>query len=452
MEIDMTRDYDESRTGIDKGGQDTTRHLLGALYDAAVEAVSPYGTVLGHVDYLRRIFVEGGFRKLYVAAIGKSAYGMARAIEETLSDILTGGVAITKYGHTDVHPLQKIRVFEAAHPTPDESGQEATRELLGLTRGLDEQTLLLCLISGGGSALFVCPAGGVSLMDKRTTTDMLLRAGANIAELNAVRKHLSLVKGGQFARMTYPARVVSLIISDCVGDSLDVIASGPTTADTTTFADALDVLTKYDLTHQLSPSVVNHLLEGQRGFQPDTPKDGDTIVKGVENIIVANNLRALNAARSKAALMGIDAHILTDSLTGEARTAAKWLASQIGQPRHSTRDMCLISGGETTVSVRGSGIGGRNMELALAFAIEVEGLDGVTLLSAGTDGTDCVDDAAGAIVNGYTTMRARKMGLDPIQYLNNNDSYNFFKHLGDLFITGPTQTNVMDIQLIRLCR
>ncbi|MBF0317941.1 MAG: glycerate kinase [Nitrospirae bacterium] len=425
-----------------------TPNLLRTLYAAAVEAVSPYGTVLGHVDYLRCIFRDGGFRKLYVAAIGKSAYGMARVIEETLPDILKGGVAITKYCHADVRPLQKIKVVEAAHPKPDERGQEATRQLLSLARGLDEQTLLLCLISGGGSALFVCPAGGVSLRDKQTTTDLLLRAGANIAELNAVRKHLSLVKGGQFARMAHPARVVSFIISDCVGDPLDVIASGPTTVDTTTFADALDVITRYDLTHQLPSSVVNHLLEGQAGLHQETPKDGDAILKGVENIIIANSPRALNAARSRAALMGINARILTDSLTGEARTAAKWLASQLRQPRHSTRDMCLISGGETTVTVKGSGIGGRNMELALAFAIEIEGLDGVTLLSAGTDGTDCVDDAAGAIVNGYTTIRARKMGLDPIKYLNNNDSYNFFKHLGDLFVTGPTQTNVMDIQLM----
>ncbi|MBF0607243.1 MAG: glycerate kinase [Magnetococcales bacterium] len=442
--------YCGTTSGLVSDVQRDSVNLLMALYAAAVEAVSPYGTVVEHADYLRRMFDAGGFRRLYVAAIGKSAYGMARAIEDTLPDILTDGVAITKYGHADVHPLGKTRVFEAAHPTPDEHGLEATRYLLGLARGLDEQTLLLCLLSGGGSALFVCPPDGVTLQDKQTTTRLLLNAGANIAELNAVRKHLSLVKGGRFAMMAYPARVVSLIISDCVGDPLDVIASGPTAADTTTFADALDVLRRYDLTHQLPTSVVNHLLEGQSGLHPDTPKDGDAVLRDVENIIVANNLKALNAAHTKATIMGNDARILTDSLTGEARTAARWLAAQLRQQqRPTTSPLCLISGGETTVTVRGSGTGGRNMELALAFAIEIEGVDGVTLLSAGTDGTDCVDSAAGALVNGYTIIRAKNMGMDPVQYLNNNDSYNFFHQLGDLFVTGPTQTNVMDIQLIK---
>ncbi|MBF0539801.1 MAG: glycerate kinase [Nitrospirae bacterium] len=424
--------------------------LLTDLYTTAVEAVSPYGATLERLEYVRRTFTDGDFSGLYVAAIGKSAYAMASAVEEALPDLLIGGVAITKYGHADCQPLQKITLFEADHPTPDKNGLEATRHLLGLARGLDENAMLLCLISGGGSALCLCPVDGISLQDKQTTTALLLRAGASIAELNAVRKHLSLVKGGQLARMAHPARVVSLIISDCVGDPLDVIASGPTTADTTTFEDALNVLKKYDLTRQVPPSVVNYLLAGQRGQQPETPKGDDTILKGVENIIVANNLKALDAAHTRATLMGVDARILTDSLSGEARDAARWLASQVRQQQRSVTPLCLISGGETTVIVRGGGIGGRNMELALAFAIESEGLDGVTLLSVGTDGTDCVDDAAGAIVDGDTVIKARSMGLDPMQYLSSNDSYNFFKHIGGLFVTGPTQVNVMDIQLIAI--
>ncbi|MBF0344876.1 MAG: glycerate kinase [Nitrospirae bacterium] len=431
-----------------------TTELLRSLYDAALEAVSPYETVLEHMDYVQQLYVEGDYRRLVAAAFGKSAYAMIRGVEETLSDLLYDGVAITKYGHTSPAPLKHVRVFEAGHPTPDENGLMATRHLLNLAHALDERTMLLCLISGGGSSLFVCPRPNISLKDKQMVTDLLLKAGANINELNAVRKHLSLVKGGQFARMCHPAKVVSLIVSDCVGDPHDVIASGPTTADSTTFSDAFDVLIRYDLTQHLHANVVQTLIDGQNGLCPETPKNNDAIFNDIENIIVANNRKALDAVYKKVTQMGIDAHILTDSLSGEARGAAKWLAQKVKElritGRHPATPLCLISGGETTVTVKGHGAGGRNMELALAFAIEIEGLDGVTLLSAGTDGTDNVSDAAGAVVNGYTTLKAKELGLPPQRFLDNNDSYNFFKQLGDLFTPGPTQVNVMDIQLIIL--
>jgi glycerate 2-kinase len=307
------------------------------------------------------------------------------------------------------------------------------------------------LISGGGSALLVAPAEGLTLADKQETTSLLLRAGADIQELNTVRKHLSRVKGGQLAGFLSPAPSLSLILSDVLGDRLDVIASGPTTPDSSTYAEAVAIIETYRLTETIPPSVLSHLLQGAAGAVPETPKEVNNVFASLETVIIANLDSALEAARRKAEQMRLQTILLPEPVIGVAREAGRILARRALALKAAQRNgppVCLISGGETTVLVRGNGRGGRNMELALAFAQEIEGINGITLLSAGTDGNDGPTDAAGAVVDGSTTIRGRQAGTDPDQALHDNDSWNFFQRAGGLFITGPTGTNVMDLQLI----
>ncbi len=380
---------------------------------------------------------------------------MARsAIDQFPPDVPVEGVVLTKYGHAEGAVLPgSVELHEAGHPIPDQAGQLAAQRVLGLLAGADERTLVLFLISGGGSALLAAPAEGVSLADKQDVTDRLLKAGASIDELNTVRKHLSRVKGGRLARAAYPAVGISLILSDVIGDRLDVIASGPTSPDPSTYADAIGVLEKYGLTKSVPASVMKMLSEGAAGNIPETPKDGEALFGNFENIIIAGNEKAAGAAQLRATELGFNAVVVSTKVQGEASKVAGWYAARAQQTQKmllmkGAQDLCLIFGGETTVKVKGNGLGGRNTELALAFAIAVEGMEGITLLSAGTDGTDGPTDAAGATVNGATVKTARTKGLDPEAYLDRNDSYNFFKETGELVITGPTGTNVMDLQII----
>ena len=351
----------------------------------------------------------------------------------------------------DLH--KNVDIYEAGHPIPDLNGLRATREVIAMLEEADERTLVVCLISGGGSALLVAPKGGILLDDKQGITQHLLEAGATIYELNTVRKHISDVKGGRLAGLTYPARLISLILSDVVGDRLDMIASGPTSPDGTTYRMALDVIEKYGATDKLPGRVMEALEGGLKGTVPDTPKEGDRIFTKVDNIIVGSNLKAARAARSRAKELGFNTTILSNEIQGEASEAARWLARKAIDAKTSLQgkdgeQICLISGGETTVTVKGNGKGGRNMELALSFALEIKGIHGISLLSAGTDGTDGPTDATGAIVTGDTVAKANSLGLNPSAYLENNDSYSFFSETGELLITGPTGTNVMDLQLI----
>jgi glycerate 2-kinase len=301
----------------------------------------------------------------------------------------------------------------------------------------------------------VAPYSGISLEDKRRTTDLLLRAGADITETNAVRKHLSRVKGGRLARIAYPARVESLIISDVIGDGLDVIASGPTAPDTTTYSEALHVIHDYGIYRDVPECVLDLLRRGEKGLIPETPKENDGVFKNVTNTIIGSNEKAIAAARIKALELGFDVIVLSAALRGEAQEIGRRLAKEalaaakeLRRGSATEKCLCLLSGGETTVTVQGQGLGGRNMELALAFALEVDGERGITLLSAGTDGTDGPTDAAGAIVDGKSADRGRAIGANPSQFLANNDSYSFFKKTGDLLLTGPTGTNVMDLQIL----
>ncbi len=420
------------------------------IFYSAVDAANPYRGVLRHCDEILCRYRDGGFSRLLVIGFGKASPAMASALEECLGDIVDAGIVITKYGHGISREWKKIGLLEAGHPVPDENGRKAARQIIALVEQADEQTLVVCLISGGGSSLFVAPCEGLSLAGKQKVTDLLLKAGADIHELNTVRKHLSRVKGGRLAEIIHPATSLSLILSDVIGDRLDVIASGPTSPDPTTFDDALGVLEKYGLLKKAPESVVQLLVRGQKGNIPETPKPGGHVFKNVTNRIIGSNRMALEQARQKAEALGFRSQVLSGGMCGEAREAGRWLAHKalaVQRTAGLQSPLCLISGGETTVTVTGSGKGGRNMELALSFALEIEGISGITLLSAGTDGTDGPTDAAGAVVDGATVSRARAIGLDPEAYLRNNDSYHFFKTIDGLFVTGPTGTNVMDVQL-----
>ncbi|OPY92173.1 MAG: putative hydroxypyruvate reductase [Syntrophaceae bacterium PtaU1.Bin231] len=429
------------------------KSTLEDIFRAALAASDPYRAVEKYVGTIRREYRDGGFRRLVVVGLGKAAFSMSRALHDCLGLRIDGGIVVTKYGHADpAVPLGAIEVYEGGHPLPDENGFRATRKVIDLRGTFDERTLAVCLVSGGGSAIFVAPAGGILLAEKQKLTNLLLRCGAPIEELNTVRKHISRVKGGRLAEILYPARVISLVLSDVVGDPLDIIASGVTSPDGSTYADAMAILEKHRLLPEVPPSILDHLDRGVRGLVPETPKPGDRVFARVDNRIIGSNRLALDAARSRAAALGFQAEIIARDVVGEAADYGRKLAAVAREAKaragREGRKLCLISGGEPTVTVRGNGVGGRNTELALAFAIAAEGVEDVGLLAAGTDGTDGPTDAAGAVADGSTVGRGRAMGLTADASLANNDSYTFFKSLGDLVITGPTGTNVIDVHLL----
>jgi glycerate 2-kinase len=426
------------------------------MFYTALQAVDPYKSTSLYTDKIRSFFQNGQYKSLIVIGFGKASCHMTKSIQDQLFDLIDSGIVITKYGHCPPsYRSENVKIIEAGHPVPDENGLKGTEEIIRLLKNSKENTLVVCLISGGGSALLVAPYEGITLKEKQKITQQLLKAGANIYELNTVRKHISRVKGGRLAEIAYPARVFSLILSDVIGDRLDVIASGPTSSDRTTYKDALTILKKYNLIKSAPRSVVGILNKGINSLIPETPKEGNIIFKYVENMVIGSNKILLDAAKKKAEKLGFDVEIISSEISGEAKDVGKWLAQKSltikgSKDKKIKKSKYLISGGETTVTVKGNGLGGRNMELALSFAIEINGIDGITLLSAGTDGTDGPTDAAGACVDGQTVSKAKAIGIDPEAYLRNNDSYNFFKKTNELFNTGPTGTNVMDIQIVRI--
>ncbi len=419
------------------------------IFRTAVRAADPFAGTIKYSSLVLDAFNSGGYKNMSYMAFGKAAPRMAQAIEVTAGAMLRQGLVITSYDNAAGYEsrLQNPAcVMEAGHPVPDKAGAEAASSAIELASSLGSDDLLVCLISGGGSALLASPAEGITLEDKQKVTKSLLRSGADITEINTVRKHLSRIKGGRLAALAHPAGVISLIVSDVVGDAVDSVASGPTSPDTSTYADAEAVMKKYLIT---PPDRVKALIEaGIQGQIPETPKPMDPVFNRVENIISTRNRSALDGAFNRALELGLMPDILTAELAGDVGEAARWLAERSRERKN--RPACLISGGETTVHVTGSGTGGRNTELALRFALDIEGTKGITLLSAGTDGTDGMGEAAGAIVDGKTARRARRKGIDPEKYLKENDSYNFFKKAGGLVVTGPTGTNVMDVQVIVL--
>jgi hydroxypyruvate reductase len=353
-----------------------------------------------------------------------------------------------------LHTQGKIEIIEAGHPIPDRRGVQATQRIIELLNLTQKEDLVICLISGGGSALLVAPPEGVSLEDLQILTNQLLACGANIQEINTLRKHLDQVKGGNLARHAAPARLITLILSDVVGNPVDSIASGPTVPDSSTFADASSIIRKYALSQKIPPTITTHLKRGERGELPETPKPGELLFENTRNAIIGGNLQAAIAAVEQAKTEGFHTLLLTTYLQGEARYVGKMLAAiarQIdvtGQP--IPRPACLVAGGETTVTIQGKGKGGRNQEVALGAVADMSDLKNAVLIALATDGSDGPTDAAGAIATGESLRRSLDLGMEPEDYLQNNDSYHYFKALGDLLITGPTHTNVNDLNLLFL--
>ena len=435
------------------------------IYWDAVREVDPAGLIQSRVKKDGRTLLIHGqdtkisedlslYKQVIVLGIGKASARMASKMESILGDELSAGFIITKYGHGC--KLRKIKVMETGHPVPDENSLEGARILSQMAAVADVHTLIVNLISGGGSSLLCLPADGISLEDKRQTTKVLLASGADIDEMNCIRKHISKVKGGGLAKIASPARLINLILSDVIGDRIDTIASGITAPDQTTFQDALAIVRKYALEDKLPQTVRDHLAQGGEGNIPETPKAGDPVFRNTVNIILGNNTLACDVARRTAQRLGYDARILSTTVAGEASGAGSYfaqLAKIIASGESGiSKPAAIIAGGETTVTIRGKGKGGRNQEMALAFALELHRIcpesPNIFFLSAGTDGSDGPTDAAGAFVKPALMEKMKAISAQAEAFLMENDSYHFFSNTGDLFKTGPTYTNVCDVQIL----
>jgi hydroxypyruvate reductase len=417
------------------------RHAL-SIFKAALAAADPFDAVVRH---LQRVHYDR-FRQIYVVGAGKAGASMARAAERVLGRRITAGLLNVKYGHTA--PLRRIELNECGHPVPDERGVAGAVRITEMLQGAGKDDLVICLISGGASALTPLPAEPVTLEEKQATTKLLLACGANIHEINTVRKHISRFKGGQLARLASPATVEALLLSDVIGDDLDVIGSGPTAPDASTFARAAAILDHYGIRERVPASVRGRIEAGVRGEIPETPKPGDPVFSRVHNVVVGSNRIALDAAAARAKELGYRTLVLSSRIEGETREIARMHAAIAAEIVNSKRPLrppaCIITGGETTVTLRGDGLGGRNQEFVLAAALDIAGLPRTVVLSGGTDGTDGPTDAAGAIADGETLSRKPEAAA----YLTANDSYHYFEPLGDLLKTGPTNTNVADVRLM----
>ena len=422
------------------------RDAAHAIWGAALAAgdVSPLVTRVLRREGDQIVIADRAYPpRVRVFGCGKASGAMALAVESVLEECVVDGLVVVKDGYTA--PTRRIRLAEAGHPVPDARGEAAALEIVDRVRAAHAEDLVLFLVSGGGSALTPAPAPPVTLAEKQETTRLLLGAGATINELNAVRKHLSLLKGGQLARAAAPAPVVSLILSDVVGDPLDVIASGPTAPDRSTFAEALAVLERKGVATRVPAPVWQRLTAGAEGRIEETPKPGDRLFERVRNVVIGNNALVVDAAAAEARRLGYRAELLTRSLQGEARDVAREL---VARTRVLASRTCLIAGGETTVTVRGRGRGGRCQEFALAAALELRSSDALTILAAGTDGTDGPTDAAGGIADHGTVARGERGGRSAAAALEDNDAYTFLTAAGDLVRSGPTNTNLLDLYLV----
>ncbi len=430
------------------------------IWTAALRAVAPEAAILSHVKRDKNTLLINGrrydlgeYRKIWVLGAGKASASMGRAVEKILDRDIAGGFLVTKYGHSS--PLNKLPVIEAGHPLPDENSVSAAGQMVVFAEGhIQPDDLVLCVLSGGASSLLVLPAPGITLQDKLACTQLLLNHGADIYQLNAIRKHLSLIKGGGLARILARATVVSLILSDVVGDDMGTIASGLTAPDPTTFGDCIEILQNLQLLERIPVAVRERLERGSASTIPETPKDNDPAFRKTENLIVASNAQACAAASRTAKMLGYKPMVLTSRLEGDTTAAAGFHLSVAGEVIYQRRPLrppaCIISGGETTVRVAGNGMGGRNQEFALQCVRQLARFPAPCVVaSLGTDGTDGPTDAAGAIADNLTLRRSVKFGARFLEEsMINNDSYHFFERLGDLILTGPTQTNVMDLHII----
>jgi glycerate 2-kinase len=432
------------------------------IFTRCLTAVDPYKAVKRFVhvqDNKLMVGMEKGpgteldlseFHRIALVGAGKATAPMAAAIEALFGERIRKGLINVKYGFTK--ELAFTEITEAGHPVPDENGVKGTGKILDFLQRAGEKDLIFSLISGGGSALLPFPDGSITLSDKQEITRKLLACGASIDEINAVRKHMSSSKGGQMARAAFPATVINLMLSDVVGDKMDVIASGPFVPDTTTFKDVWKIFKKYNFKN-IPPAIHEHMKAGLGGHISETPKDNDKIFDRVFNFIVGSNILALEAASATAKTLGYEALILSSMVEGETREVARVHSAMAKEIVKTGRPIpapaCIISGGETTVTIRGDGLGGRNQEFCLAACLDLMELPPpVVILSGGTDGNDGPTDAAGALVDPFTVTRGKDLGMEAAEFLNRNDAYHFFEKTQDLLITGPTNTNVMDVRLV----
>jgi hydroxypyruvate reductase len=445
------------------------------IFEAAVNAVKPQNLIPQYLktdgDKLwigENIYDLPKLDHIYLVAAGKAASAMAFEAEKILSSLISESIVITKYGHS--LPI-KSKTIESGHPVPDEQSLSAGKKVLELLHYAGYNDLVILLLSGGASSLMESLAGNISLQDLQILSELMLKKGLSISEINTIRKHLSLIKGGRFSAAAYPAKVHALILSDVPGDDLSIIASGPTVPDASTFEDVIAILEKYQKTDECPETILHHFQNGRSKSLNETPKPGDSMFQRTNNLLIGSNRIALNAAVDKASQLGYNPVIIQSDLKGEASEQASAFVNII-LDYEGTKPACLLMGGETTVKIKGNGLGGRNQEFALASLVALQELesprmlDPVTdidseeihssikengslkillVLSAGTDGTDGPTNATGAVIDQQTIQIVREQNLDAHGFLNCNDSYNFFKQVGGHIITGPTQTNVMDI-------
>jgi glycerate 2-kinase len=430
-----------------------SKDIAKQIFLASVESVLPHRLISREMKINGDNLIIGpislslrNIKNTYVIGAGKASATMAEEVEKILGTRITDGHIVVKYGHAC--ELKYITTTEAGHPVPDSNGYAATRAILDIAGKADIDDLVLCLISGGGSALLADFPACSSAEEMISLSKLLINSGASINEINTIRKHLSLVKGGQLARTVYPATLISLILSDVVGDPLDTIASGPTTPDPTTFKQALDILEKNNLTLSVPPGIFRYLNEGLKGTNPETPKEGDLSFARVNNLVVGSNRIAMEAGKQKAEELKINALIVDDRLQGDVETVARYIVEtslSIKNNINIRKPVSLLFGGEPTVRMTGNGAGGRNQHLALICSMLLQNTPGITILAAGTDGNDGPTEAAGAVIDGETLKNALLNGIDPEEYYSRFDSYNFFAKAGGHIITGPTRTNVMDV-------
>jgi hydroxypyruvate reductase/glycerate 2-kinase len=432
------------------------REIAEHIFLSGIKGVLP-GTLISNLISLRGPLLKIGYltydlekiRNIYVIGAGKASASMAHYVETILGNRITQGYIVTKYGY--LCRLKNIIVKEAGHPVPDINSFRSTEEILKIAETAGEGDLVICLWSGGGSSLMADYPETSSTEETAYLNHILVNSGAEITEMNVIRKHLSKVKGGQLARKIFPASLVTIYLSDVIGDPPDIIASGPTVPDNSTFGDALAIIEKYHLADQVPAGLRSYLYQGAGGLQPETPKPGDIVFRNSDTIIAGNIKTALLSAKAEAENLEFATFIVTCELKGNTSEACSFMTDTIYNYRNNNslkRPICLLFGGETTVTVTGSGSGGRNQHLALSMAIRLHEIPGITFLSAGTDGNDSTTEMAGAIVDSETKHIAMSMNVDPVRYLEDFDSYNFFRSVGGQIFTGPTMTNVMDIAVV----
>lgn len=457
MTKSLIKNMDELLDGYPEPERKLREDMLNSAEDA-IQAVQPDELLRKKLKLRGKTLTVGDvkvkltdFDEVVILGAGKATHRMCHYIEQLLGDKVIRGVIIVPHSVANVYThSSKVKVRGGGHPVPDKEGYEAAKELVEIAQSVGPKSLVLVLISGGGSALMPLPAEPVTLEDKIEVTRALLKSGATIDEINIVRKHLSMIKGGWLARHLSKAKTISLILSDVVGDKLDIIASGPTSPDPSTYADAISILKKYGIWDSSPQNVKARLERGMNGEVPETPKPGDEAFLNVRNIIIGSCSDACTAAFSKLTKLGYNTIYLTHRLEGEARYVGQMLARLILdiKCKKTKRPIALVLGGETTVTVTGKGVGGRNQELALSAAIELDGFEGCACLSIGTDGLDGPTDAAGAITDYWTLDKGRKAGYDARAFLEDNDSYTFLKKASSLIFTGPTGTNVGDLVIL----